>query len=167
MMGPGGVRRVREGRPGTTAVARGGGFTLLELIVVLAIIAAATALVLPSVGRGTEGLRLRSEAGRVAALLREARLAAVSQRHPTRVVLDRVRNTVVLTGRDPEHPMRELALSPGLRLSIGTGGETLTFSSRGLTRQTRWLLEAPGGRRLAIDIDAVTGRVSVGPETRS
>lgn len=165
-MGRGGAHRARNGWPGTGA-APGGGFTLLELIVVLAIVAVATALVLPSIGRGTESLRLRSEAGHVAALLREARLTAVSQRRSTRVTLDRARNTVVLTGRDPEHPMRELALSPGLRLSVGTGGETLTFSSRGLTRQTRWVLEGPGGRRLAIDVDAVSGRVSVGFEARS
>lgn len=140
------------------------GFTLLEIVVVLAILAVATALVLPSVGRGTESLRLRTEAGRVAAVLREARLAAVSQRHATRVALDRARNTVVLTGRDPDHPLREITVPGGLRFSVETGGDTLTFSSRGLTRQTRWVLESPGGRRLAIDVEAVTGRVRVGAD---
>lgn len=143
------------------------GFTLLELLVVLAILAVATGLVLPSVGRGTEALRLRSEAGRVAAVLREARLKAVSQRYPTRVTLDRTRNTVVVVGRDAAHPLRELAIQPGLRFSVVTGGETLTFSSRGMTRATRWLLEAAGGHRLAIDVEAVTGRVRVRPEDRS
>ncbi|HEV8676373.1 MAG TPA: GspH/FimT family pseudopilin [Methylomirabilota bacterium] len=146
---------------------RSPGFTLIEIVVVLAILAVATALVLPAVGRGRDALQLRSEAGRVAALLREARLQAVSQRHATRVVLDRARNTVVLTGRDPAHPLRELAVPAGLRFTVATGGDTLTFSSRGLTRETRWLLERPDGRRLAIDVDGVTGRVRVGPERPS
>jgi general secretion pathway protein H len=146
---------------------RAQGFTLLELVVVLAILAVATALVLPSIGRGSETLRLRTEAGRVAGLLRKARLEAISQRYPTKVTLDRARNTVVLTGRDDAHPLQELAMPPGLRFTVAAGGDALTFSSRGLTRQTRWLLEAPGGRRLAIDVEAVTGRVRVGPEPRS
>lgn len=141
-----------------------GGFTLIEVIVVLAILAVATALVLPSVGTGGQTLRLRSETGRVAAVLREARLQAVSQRRPTRVVFDTLRNTVAVTGADPDHPLRQIELPVGLRLSVVTGADSLTFSSRGVTRETRWVLEAPGGRRLAIDVDAVTGRVTVGPE---
>jgi general secretion pathway protein H len=142
------------------------GFTLIEIVVVLAILAVATALVLPSIGRGSEALRLRSETGRVAALLREARLQAVSQRRATRVTLDRSRNTFALTAGDPEHPLRELSMPAGLRVTVATGGESVGFSSRGLARETRWLVEASGGRRLAIDVDALTGRVTVGPEDR-
>jgi molecular chaperone DnaK (HSP70) len=51
-------------------------------------------------------------------------------------------------------------------LSVAIGGDALTFSSRGLTRETRWLVEAAGGRRLAIDVDPITGRVTVGREGR-
>ncbi|HEV8307653.1 MAG TPA: GspH/FimT family pseudopilin [Methylomirabilota bacterium] len=143
------------------------GFTLIEIAVVLAILSVAAALVLPAVGRGKESLRLRSEAGRVAALLREARQQAVTHRRATRVTLDRARNTVVLTAGDPDHPLRQLEMASGLRISVRTGGEVLTFSSRGITRETRWLVEGSSGRRLAVDVDAVTGRVTVGPETRS
>jgi len=152
--------REPRGRPGSA------GFTLIEIIVVLAILSVATALVLPSVGRGTESVQVRSQAGRIAALLREARLQAVTQRRATRVTLDRARNTVTLTAGDPDHPLRELEVPPGLRVSVAIGGDTLTFSSRGLTRETRWLVEAAGGRRLAIDVDPITGRVTVGREGR-
>lgn len=150
-------------RPGR----RTAGFTLLELIVVVAILGVASALVLPSIGRGGDMLRVRTEAGRVAAVIREARLQAVSQRHATRVKLDPNRNTVVVTGRDPDHPLRELTVGAGVQLSVDTGSDTLSFSSRGITREARWLLQGPGGRRFAIDVEAVTGRVRVGPEDRS
>jgi prepilin-type N-terminal cleavage/methylation domain-containing protein len=145
------------------------GFTLIELVVVLAVVAVATAFVLPTVGRGTQTLQLRSEAKRVAALLREARLQAVSQRRPAHVALDRARNTVALTVGESDDPDRVVELPAGVRISVAVGGEKLTFSSRGLTRETRWMVEAPGGRHLAIDVHPVSGRVTVGrdPESRS
>ncbi len=41
------------------------------------------------------------------------------------------------------------------------GGETLTFSPRGLVRDARWVIEGPGGRRLVVEVHGVTGRVAV------
>jgi Tfp pilus assembly protein FimT len=142
------------------------GVTFIELVVVLAILTTAGALVLPAIGRGTATLRLRSEAGRVAALVREARHRAVSQRHATRVTLDRARSTVALSVVDGD-AVREVSLPAGLRLSVDAGGESLTFSSRGMTRETRWIVEGPGGRRLAIEVQGVSGRVTVAPESPS
>jgi len=147
--------------------ARAAGLTLIELVVVLGILAATAMLVLPAVGRGTETLRLRSEAGRVAAIMREARQHAVSQKRATRVTLDAARNIVALTASNSEHPVRQLELRPGLHVSVATGSEVLPFSPRGLTRDTRWIVEGPAGRRLAIDVEAVSGRVTVGPEKGS
>jgi general secretion pathway protein H len=156
----------------TSAGGRGGrppGFTLIELIVVLAVVAIAMAFVMPSVGRGTETLRVRSEAKRVAALVREARLQAVSQHRAARVALDRTRNTVTLTIGDSERPHRTVELPAGMRVTVDVGGESLTFSSRGLTRETRWIVEAAGGREMAIDVHPISGRVTVGrdPESKS
>jgi type II secretion system protein H len=143
------------------------GFTLIELVVVVAILAVVAALVGPAVGRGTEGLTLRSEAGRVAGLLRQARQHAVSQHRPTRVELDRARNRVTMTAAGADHPARELGVAAGFRMRVELGGDALTFSSRGRARETRWVLEAPRGRALAIHVDALSGRVSVAPEDRS
>lgn len=145
----------------------GAGFTLIELVVAMAILAVAATLVAPAVGRGTETLRLRTETGRVAALLRQARQLAVSHHRATRVALDPGRNTVTLTAEDADKPVRELVMPAEIRLSVEAGGETLRFSSRGLTRDTRWVVEGAGGRRLAIRIESLSGRVSVVPEARS
>jgi Tfp pilus assembly protein FimT len=137
--------------------------------VVLAVVAIAMAFVLPSVGRGTETLRVRSEAKRVAALLREARLQAVSQHRATRVALDPPSNTVTLTVGESERPQRTVELPAGVRISVAVGRESLTFSSRGLTRETRWIVEGAGGRQMAIDVHPISGRVTVGrdPEAGS
>jgi prepilin-type N-terminal cleavage/methylation domain-containing protein len=146
------------------------GLTLIELAVVLGILAVAGALVLPAVGRGTGAARVRGEASRVAALLREARLRAVTARVPVRVTLDRARNVVAMepdgAGAEDGEPRggRQVALAPGLRVRVAAGGEALTFSPRGFARDTRWVVEAAGGRRLAVRVEAVTGRVTVGPE---
>jgi prepilin-type N-terminal cleavage/methylation domain-containing protein len=165
----------RAGRPGPARPParrpRGGrgaaGLTLVELVVVLAILAVATLLVLPAVGRGAETLRLRSEAGRVAALLREARQRAVSQRRPARVRLEAAGTTVILASGDPDRPARRLALARGVRISADGDQDVLTFSPRGTARPARWVVESASGRRLAVEVEALTGRVTVGREGRS
>lgn len=148
------------------ANARRRGFTLIELVVVLAILSVAVALVLPAVGRSTQGLRLRGEAGRVAALLREARREAVTARHATRVTLAADGSRVTLAAAGADDASHTLALPPPFRLRVVDGVETLRFSPRGLTQTARWALEEPGGRRLVIGIEALSGRVTIRAESR-
>jgi general secretion pathway protein H len=145
-----------RGPAGTTA-----GFTLIELVVVFAVLAAVVGLALPAVRRGSEGLRLRADAGRVAAVLREARQRAVTERRPTRVALERERQGVALAWEGEDVALRRVELAPPVRLEALVGGPVLTFSPRGLTHDARWAIEAPSGRRLIIDVHGVTGRVSV------
>ena len=64
------------------------GFTLLELIVTLAVLALAVAVVTPAIGRGTEGLRTRAEVASFAATLRHAREQAIMTQRPYRVAVD-------------------------------------------------------------------------------
>jgi general secretion pathway protein H len=139
------------------------GLTLVELVVVLAVLAAIVGLALPSVRRGSEGLRLRAEAGRVAAALREARHRAVSQRRPTRILLAEDRHALLLgwAGDEEAGALRRVELAQAVRLEALAGGRALTFSPRGHTRDARWAVEGPGGRRLLIDVHGVTGRVTV------
>jgi general secretion pathway protein H len=137
------------------------GVTLLELVVVLAVVATVTAFALPSIRRGSEGLQLRAGAGRVASLLREARQQAVTHRRPTRVALEPSHRGAALAWDGSEEPLRRVELPERFRLAAASGGETLTFSPRGLVRDARWVVEGPGGRRLVIEVHGVTGRVAV------
>jgi general secretion pathway protein H len=59
------------------------GFTLLELLVVLAILALAAAIALPTLTSPSDGVRLRSAAGEIAAALRAARAAGGFASSPT------------------------------------------------------------------------------------
>jgi len=137
------------------------GVTLLELVVVLAVLATVAAFALPSIRRGSEGLQLRAGAGRVASLLREARQRAVTQRRPTRVALDASHRGATLAWDGTSEPLRRVELPERFRVQATDGGDALTFSPRGLVRDARWVVEAPGGRRLVIEVHGVTGRVAI------
>ena len=137
------------------------GLTLVELVVVLAVLATVTAFALPSIRRGSDGLQLRAGAGRVASLLREARQQAVTHRRPARVTLEPSHRGATLAWDGTDEPLRRIDLPDRFRLEATAGGETLTFSPRGLVRDARWVVEGPGGRRLAVEVNGVTGRVAI------
>ena len=77
---------------------RAAGFTLLELVVVLFILALAGALVAPGFSRSFGQLRLRAATRDIAALLRFARARAIASQGVLEVVLDRQTNTYWLRG---------------------------------------------------------------------
>lgn len=141
--------------------ARSGGFTFLEVMVVVAILVVSAALVLPSIGQGTAALRLRAEARSVVALLRQARQLAVSQRRPHTVAVDPLGRAVVVRRDDAEAPVSRLLLPGVVRLRAEEGETSLTFTPRGMARETVWVLEGPEGRGYRIRVEAVTGRVSL------
>ncbi len=85
------------------------GLTLLELIVTLFVLALATALVMPAIGRGTESIRARADVSRFSALLRHAREQAITARRPHEVLIDPVaRRVSVKAGADDPRPVLTL-----------------------------------------------------------
>ncbi|MGH9286573.1 MAG: prepilin-type N-terminal cleavage/methylation domain-containing protein, partial [Acidimicrobiales bacterium] len=78
------------------------GFSLMELVVVLAVLAVAAAVVAPAVGRAADGVRARAEVGAVAAFLRSAREQAVTRRQALEVVVDRDSHALVVRRAGPE-----------------------------------------------------------------
>lgn len=64
------------------------GFSLLEMLLVLAIIAAASLLAVAALGGGMQGIKLRAGAKEVAAQMRFARAIAISTGQPQDVVID-------------------------------------------------------------------------------
>lgn len=80
-------RKVEPERQPTSSAGRAdrgreGGFTLIEIVCVIALIAILAAIVMPSIPRGTSRARLESFAIDAAALLKADRNAAVRRRTP-------------------------------------------------------------------------------------
>ena len=137
------------------------GFTLLELVVALAVLAVALAVVTPSIGRGTESLRARAEVAGFAATLRHAREQAITSQRPRRVVVDRDAHRVSVITPAESGQDREIAqtrtLSPGLVVDPLQGAEVV-FDARGGASGGDFKLTS-GGIVYRVTVDRLTGRV--------
>lgn len=152
---------MRRHVPGTTSHARG--VSLLELLVVLAIMALVAALVLPTFGAGVSSSELRSSARQLAAGLRAARSEAVSQRRETFLVLD-LEGRRFKVDRDP----REHALPPRIDMKLFTAQRDIVDAKTGAIRffpdggsNGGRITVASGERKFDVDVDWLTGRVAI------
>lgn len=137
-----------------------GGFTLLELIVTLAIMAVVMALVMPAVGRGTESVRIRAEVAGFAALLRHARERAIVSQKPQAVVVEVNNQRVSVRAGGPDGEVRETRALPERLTVEATPPPALTvqFDSRGSSSGGDFRLSS-GTITWRITVDALTGRV--------
>ncbi len=132
-----------------------GGFTLVELLVVLAIMALMAATALPFVGRATAGAGLRAAGAELRASLQAARSDAVTQSR-----------TVIFRGEpgggfwlDRRHyPLGERT---PLRVTVAGAGP-IAFYPWGGSSGGHIRIETAHSRR-DIDVDAVTGRAILRP----
>ncbi|HUM15636.1 MAG TPA: GspH/FimT family protein [Candidatus Nitrosotalea sp.] len=137
------------------------GYSLMELLVVLAVLAVAAAVVAPGVARTVEGVRVRAEVGAVAGFLRSAREQAVSRGQRLEVVIDGEAHALVL-----RRPAREdgtlssRAISPLLRIAADPTLRRVTFLPHGMSSGGRLMIEGAGAHPYVITVDALTGRVT-------
>ena len=125
------------------------GYSLMELVVVLAILAVAVAVVAPAVGRTADDVRARAELAGLAAFLRTAREQAVTRQQALEVTLD------------PEARVQaSRAVSSLLRVEADPAMPRLTFLPHGMSSGARFTIEAPGPRAYVITVDPLTGRVT-------
>jgi general secretion pathway protein H len=85
---------------------RSRGFTLVELLIVLAIMAAATALFMTYVQTGTTGAQLRAATREMSAALSETRSAAITANRVTALVIDTRNRRYREAGREHVVPAR-------------------------------------------------------------
>lgn len=142
-----------------------GGFTLLELMVVLFIMGLGLVLTLPSLSRGLEGLSLTAAAREVAAVYRGAREEAVA-RQDTRLVLLAAEGERVAMKWDSQvrvlpQGVRIGAVRPE-NLRDAEGRIALEFYADGSSSGGDLQVEGkPGRPPLWVMVDAVTGRVRI------
>lgn len=168
---------------------KSGGFTLLELIVVLIIIGISSALVVPRFLGGMESLDVRAASGKVAASLRYARSQAVSQRVPYTAIfnLEQDRLTIISSRVDEAEKgdatdEGEAAGRPGGRYDLpegiffkrveagdaySKGGEDneesfrIVFYPSGSSDGGEIAVANNRGRRYIVSIDVITGSVEL------
>jgi general secretion pathway protein H len=143
------------------------GFTLIEVIVVLFVLAVAMAVGVPAIGRGADGLRVRTEAAGLANFLRAAREQAVTRNRTYEVRLDTEAGTIVLVSvsgaagtKDGATVQATRRLAARVRIEADPPlRRTVTFSPQGLSSGGRFRVGLPGPRLYIVTVDPITGRV--------
>jgi general secretion pathway protein H len=147
------------------------GFTLLEIIAVLLVIAAMVAIARPQLSSGVSAAQHRAVAREVAQMLRYARTEAVAKRSDIAVDFDLEQRTLQI----PNTALKRVAKIPeGIEINlVTTAAETKNekqasvrfYPDGGATggRVTLKLRE----RSFLVDIDWLTGRVSIDENTAS
>jgi len=138
----------------------GSGFTLIELVLVLAVIAVAAAVVGPVIGRTTEGLRARMEVTGFAATLRHAREQAVTTQRPHRVEVNPADHRMTVIA-DEEDVRLTRALAPSLTVEANPPPAlTVRFEPHGVASGGDFRL-ASGGAVYTVNVEPLTGRVRI------
>ncbi len=138
-------------------------FTLIEMVLVLAILALAYALVPPLLAGAGAGAELKGATRQIAAGLRKARNAAVRERSEAMLTLDLAQHAFSVTG-----DTRTYRLPPRIHLTLVTAQREVLNGRRGAIRfypdgssNGGRVTLSNGARSFAVDVEWLTGRVSV------
>ena len=151
------------------------GFTLIEIIIVVVIIAVASGILMPAMRSGLSGIRLEAKGRDLATLCRMARTMAVGEQSVYRIGLEREKNSIFLADAYHEK-LRDFDLTDEITLdSIKVDGseandETvfLSFYPNGRADEAELVLQNKQGRKITLRTEVLTGsaRVSLGQEKR-
>jgi general secretion pathway protein H len=141
---------------------RSRGVTLLELVIVLALIALLSISAAPMIGKGMGTIDQRAAAQKVSAAFKSARNIAVSQRKDIAVIVNT--KTLTVTPADAE----PIQLPAGITVDLTTiekekiddDSAAIRFYPDGGSTGGRVILKK-GDRALRVDVDWLTGRVKV------
>ena len=159
------VSRVERVKPATLPAGsnRRGGFTLLELLLVMALAAIMMVLVPPMVSSALPGTQLKSAARELAAGLRYARTHALTSREEAVLILDAEKRHFKITGRNRNYSIPESVDISMLTAESETRGDSvgaIRFFPDGGSTGGRVNLRH-GERGFGVDVDWLTGKVRI------
>ena len=155
---------------------REAGFTLLELLIIVIVMALALSVSYPSLSRGTTALHMRATGRDILNTFRYAREKAVTEQMGMKVRVDREKQALFLTD-DLDNGNRAYFLPGDVKIDriaqngseVINGPLVIRFLSNGSSEDTEILLKSKTGSYLRIISDQVTGgaRIELGTaETR-
>ena len=136
------------------------GFTLLELVITLSIVALAVGLAVPTIARSTDAIRARADVAGFAAMMRHARERAIVTRRSQAVVVDPGARRVSVMAGGPEGEVRESRTLPE-RVNIQAEPPpalVVRFEPQGGGSGGDFRLTS-GNVVYRVTVDALTGRV--------
>lgn len=139
------------------------GFTLVEMLVLLVILALVATAAVPLLSRGSESLRLQLASSELAAAFRVTRSAAITRNAETTLVIDVDHRTFQSTVI-PQHPFAadieaKLTFASGIRSASSDGG--FRFFSDGSSTGGDVMLSFHG-KQARLCVDWMTGEVRRG-----
>ena len=159
-------------RPGVRADRDAGqaqaGFTLLELMAVLGLMALLLGLVLPGLLRSWEREKNRVALRELTAALRTARSEAVTQGRKVRLFLNLKTGRYRLEGSTREGTLTGMSLNDA-RLVWQNPEKSqgyIVFFGDGSSSGGKLALVEPTGRRYLLQVEPITGKVSLGSEVK-
>ncbi len=145
------------------------GFSLLELVLVLLLLALSTTIVLPNIEKGLQDREIRAAALGLAATARDLRSRALMDGIPHQLILNLAQNSY-LAG-----PGREIALPSDVKFAQVRGGEALGNEARkfyffpnGSSLGGEIILsDSRNAASYSIRLEPLTGKVAVGRSSLS
>lgn len=139
---------------------RQAGFTLIEILVVLAILGAALGLFLARGPLTSPGLTVRDAASQLAQTFRLARTRAIAAARPVPVSIQLAQRRILLDGAATALPGSVSLAAVMDDGSAAAPTATFVFAPDGSARGGTVLVSA-AGRRVGVAVDWLTGKVSV------
>jgi len=141
---------------------KSGGFTLFEIIVVLVILGAATAIVAPSFVGGLSGIQMETTTRDLITCMRRARSDAVAQQKTFRIVLKANPDgkSRYILADEFQKPIKSYELPQGITFADSENWDQdkiFSFYANGRSSGGEVLIRNKSGRKILVELDPITG----------